>query len=128
MIASPLPKAGEAMNSDETNEVVIRLENDGVDEELIGVREGRYVRLPRSIAKHFSSIKKVIDEQEGAVALNNVWAILETDTGKPLTSGQKLYARVRLQLESGGFIIAAATVSLGVVAAITVVQRSYKKR
>ncbi|MNQ20077.1 hypothetical protein D3C85_331600 [compost metagenome] len=114
------------MRSDETNEVVIQLENDGIDEELTGIREGRYVRLPRSIAERFSSIKNLIDERGGT--LNNIWGILETETGEPLTNGQKLYARVRIKLESGGFVIAAATVALGVVVAVTVVQQSHKKR
>ncbi|GEM_PF-2795077 len=112
----------------------ISIELKGDKEKLTGVREGSYVRLPGSIAERFPSIKKAIEEQEviekeGGI-LNNVWGILETETGEQLAKGQKLYARVRIQLTSGRFVIAAATVALGVVAAVTVtvVQQSHKKR
>lgn len=113
------------------NAVSIQLIGD--KEELTGVQEGSYVRLPGTIAERFPSIKKAIEEQEviekeGGI-LNNIWGILETETGEQLAKGQKLYARVRIQLKSGRFVIAAATVALGVVAVITVPKiKSHKKR
>ena len=108
------------------NEVVIRVKDAGIDEELTGIREGRFVRLPLNILERFSSIKRQLVEEKGT--LNNIWGIIESETGELLTSGQKLYAQIRIKKESGKYAIAATTVVLGTVVAVTIAQRSHKKR
>jgi hypothetical protein len=107
------------------NEVVIELKDGESDGVLAGVREGRFVRLSRGVAERFSSIRELLGDDD---TLNNIWGVIETESGELLTEGQKLYARIRIRKPSGRFVIAATTVVLGTVVAVTAVQQSHKKR
>lgn len=115
---------GVAMSPSANNEVVIQLKDDGIVNELTGVREDRFIRLSRGVIETYSSIKDLLGDGD---TLNNIWGVIETESGELLTEGQKLYARIRIRKPSGRFVIVATTVVLGTVAAVTV-PRLHKKR
>lgn len=104
------------------NSVVVLLRHDGIEEEIEGVMEGKFVRFPKQILEHLPAIQDTVLREGGA--LNNIWGILKTDSGEFLKKGQELHAKVRVG-RRGAYAIAATTAVLGVIVAIKTAQQRH---
>lgn len=106
----------------EGNSVTVLFKHDGIEEEVEGVMEDKFVRFPKQILERLPGIRDAVLKEGGVV--NNIWGILKTDSGEFLKKGQELRARVRVG-RRGAYAIAATTAVLGIIVAIKTSQQPH---